>query len=87
MSKDSRRKGFNLPTSSLYDDWFEFKKDRPITAMILTEMFNEPEAIYVLMKKEFSESDMIALTPYTPYRPVKIERKCRIVDATFSENG
>ena len=87
MSKDSKRKGFNLPTSRLYDDWFDFKKDRPITAMILTEMFDEPEEIYTLMKKEFSESDMIELTPYTPYKPVKVERRCRIVDATFPENG
>jgi hypothetical protein len=87
VSKDSKRKGFNLTVSSLYDNWFQFKKDRPITAMILTEMFDEPEEIYTLMKKEFSELDMIELTPYTPYKPVKVERRCRIVDATFPENG
>jgi len=87
VSKDSKRKGFNLSTSRLYDDWFEFKKDRPITAMVLAEMFDEPEMIYNLIKKEFTESNMIDLTPYTPYKPTKVKRRCRIVDATFTENG
>ncbi len=95
MSKDSRRKGFNLPpVSSVYDDWFEFKKKRPVTAMVLSEMFETPETVFISLKKEFTEMDMIALTPYTPYRGVNIEQKRRIVEplpvevgSTFPDNG
>jgi len=95
VSKDSRRKGFNLPPiSSVYDDWFEFKKKRPVTAMVLSELFETPETMFTSLKKEFTEMDMIALTPYTPYRGVNIARKNRIVEplpvkvgSTSPENG
>jgi len=88
VSKDSARKGFNLPlTSEAWVDWFEFKKNRPVTALLLSEMFEDPEVMSRLLKKEFTESKMVAMSPYAPYKPVKQRVRCRIVDATFSNNG
>tara|TARA_B100000925_G_scaffold260543_1_gene216728 strand:+ start:525 stop:794 length:270 start_codon:yes stop_codon:yes gene_type:complete len=84
--KDAVKKRFAPVTTETYQNWVEFKKERPVTAAILTEMFSNPRKIFPLLKRDFSESDMVKLTPYTTYEKPKNKPFGRIVDAKHPDN-
>tara|TARA_Y100000361_G_scaffold123381_1_gene115986 strand:- start:461 stop:745 length:285 start_codon:yes stop_codon:yes gene_type:complete len=84
--KDAVKKQFAPVTTETYQSWVEFRKERPVTAAVLTEMFDNPKKMFPLLKSGFTESDMVKLTPYTLYQKPKTRPFGRIVDARVSEN-
>ena len=84
--KDAVKKQFAPVTTETYQSWVEFKKERPVTAAVLTQMFDNPRKVFGLLKDDFDESEMVKLTPFTIYKPPNTRPFGRIVDARVSEN-
>lgn len=84
--KDAVKKQFAPITTDTYQNWVEFKKERPVTAAVLTQMFDNPRKVFALLKDDFDESEMVKLTPFTVYKPPKTRPFGRIVDANHPDN-
>ncbi len=84
--KDAVKKQFAPVTTETYRSWVDFRKERPVTAAVLTEMFENPKKMFLLLRTEFTESDMVKLTPYTLYEKPRSRPFGRITDSKVSEN-
>lgn len=73
-------------STETFQRWLDFRKERPVTAAVLTQMFDNPRQIFSLLKDDFTESEMVKITPFTLYEKPKSLPFGRIADAKHPDN-